>query len=73
MVVMVAAVCVSGWLSAPNFWEPARVSALQGIGSVTGFSRVPLGMLAACLEDGSGSVWIKATSYFAGWHEEQEK
>lgn len=64
--VMVGAVCASGWLSAPNFGEAACPPALQGTVSVTGFGRVALGMLTACLKDGSGSLWIKATSYFAG-------
>lgn len=49
-----------------NFGEAACPPALQGTVSVTGFGRVALGMLTACLEDGSGSLWIKATSYFAG-------
>lgn len=63
----VVALCVSGCLSAPNFWEPVCVSALRSMGSVHRLSRVAAqGMLTACLQDGSGSIWINATSHFAG-------
>lgn len=54
VVVMVVAVCVSGWLSAPNLGT--GVCVCFAIGNVTGFGRVMLGMLTACLKDGSGSL-----------------
>lgn len=55
-----------GLVVCPKLWEPACASALQGIGNVTGFGRAALGMLTARVNDGSGSLWINATSYFAG-------